>query len=269
MKYFLLLCAFVGMQLSLLTAHVVVTSKPLYFVVAPLLKDIDTPKLIINHGHCGHHYHIRPSEIQLIKTAKLILWNGKIHEPFMSKLLQNGYSNITVFDETDGFSWLSATSVIEKLPKVVVALKEIYPANLHKKIDANAAVFLKRLEQLYEKIIRQTECIRGRSILTTYPFFTYFAKEYGLNIATYMVGSPEEAVTPHRLRNIYKTLENNQVFGVVKDHHIPSHVIQALVQRYKLPILTIDTEAVDVPINIDGYYILIERIAQSIVKWAQ
>lgn len=269
MKYFLLLSGLIWFQITSISANIVVTSKPLYFVVAPMLKGIDTPKLVISHGHCGHHYHVRPSEIQLIKAAKLVLWNGPVHEPFISRLIDTIKFHQIVFDETDGLSWLSPRVVLMKLPKVVAALKSVYPEALHTQIDNNAKEFSLQLQQFHQKMLQYTECLRGKVILTTYPFLTYFAKDYNVYVAAHMMGAPEEAMTPQRLRNVHKVLENGGVLGVIKDHHVPINVVESLVRNYKIRILTVDAEAIDVPLSINGYNILIERLAQSIVKWAQ
>lgn len=256
------------MCISSTFSNVVVSCKPIFFVVAPLLKGIDTPKLLINHGQCGHFHHLRPSEVQLIKTAKLVMWNGEVHEPFMSKLIEGAGAHLKVFDEKDGFLWLSPVEVTKRLPKIIAALKSVYPETEYAKIDANAERFKADLEQLHAKNTTQLEKLKGKAIITTYPMLTYYANEYGLVVAGYMTGSPEESMTPQRLRNIYKAFEDKRVMGVVKDHHIPLNVIQSLVQKYKTPVLTVDVEGVDIPIGMQGYYILIERLTQSIVKWA-
>jgi ABC-type Zn2+ transport system substrate-binding protein/surface adhesin len=269
MKYFLHICGAIGILLNATMADVVVSCKPLYFIVAPLIKGVDTPKLLINHGQCGHHHHVRPSEMHLIKSAKLVVWNGATHEPFLSKIIDSANANIKVFDEIDGFSWLSPNEVIKKLPAVVVALKLVYPECDHAKIDANAETLIVELKKLHERTRLHLQPLKGKSILTTYPVLTYFANEYGLVVSGYMMGSPEESMTPQRLRNVYKVLEERRVIGVIKDHHVPISVVQNLVQKYKLPILTVDTEGVDIPASTHGYNILIERLAQSIVKWAQ
>jgi ABC-type Zn2+ transport system substrate-binding protein/surface adhesin len=269
MKYILNLCLFLSVYISSPMASVVVSCKPIYLVVAPLLKGVDTPQLLINHGQCGHYHHLRPSEVQLLKSAKLVLWNGEVHEPFMSKMIESSTVNVQVFEEKDGFLWLSPVEVIKRLPKIVTALKSVFPECDHAKIDTNAQKFISELEGLHAKNLRQLAKLKGKAILTTYPMLTYFANEYGLVVVGYMTGSPEESMTPQKLRNIYKALEDKRVIGVVKDHHIPLSVIQSLVQKYKIPVLTVDAEGVDVPLGMQGYYILIERLTQSIVKWAE
>jgi zinc transport system substrate-binding protein len=267
MKYIFKLCLFLIVCISAPMASVVVSCKPIYFVVAPLLKGVDTPKLLINHGQCGHLHHLRPSDVKLLKSAKLLLWNGEVHEPFMSNLIESAIVNVKVFEERDGFLWLSPIEVIKRLPKIITALKSVFPECEHSKIDANARKFISELEGLHAKNLRQLEKLKGKSILTTYPMLTYFAKTYELVVAGYMTGSPEESMTPQKLRNIYKALEDKRVIGVVKDHHIPLSVIQSLVQKYKTPVLTVDVEGVDIPLGMQGYYILIERLTQSIVQW--
>lgn len=266
MKFFLLLLNVIFFQFTSLTAQIVVTSKPLYFVVAPLMKGIDTPKLLINPGHCGHHYHLRPSEVQSLKKAELIFWSGKVHEPFMGELIENLKTTLKVFDETEGFAWLSPSIVIKKLPIVVEALKKIYSPKFHARIEANAMAFHNSLKELHSKIKQHMMLVKDKSFLTTYPFLTYFAQEYQMDIKGYMLGTPEEAITPQRLKNIYKLLQNDNIKGIIKDQHMPFSVVQTLVKAHSIPIITIDPEGVNIAANLDGYHILIERLVQSIVK---
>jgi zinc transport system substrate-binding protein len=269
MKYILHLCIVVSVLLNFVTANVVVSCKPVYFVIAPLIKGIGTPKLLINHGQCGHHHHLKPSEVQLIKSAKIVFWNGSLHEPFMSKIIESSKSHHKVFDETDGFSWLSPVEVIKKIPSIAVALKSGYPESDHATIDANVKNFIEVLKKLNEKTRLRFQGLKNKEMITTYPFLTYFARDYGLRVSGYMMGSPEESVTPQRLRNIYKILEKKGVAGVVKDHHVPLNMVKAIVQKYNLTVLTIDTEGVDIESSLNGYSSLIERLTQSIVMWAK
>lgn len=269
MRFFLQAFMTISILCNLTFANVVVSSKAIYLIVAPLLKGVDTPKLLINHGQCGHHHHLKPSEVQLIKLAKIVFWNGAVHEPFMSKIIESAAVNHKIFDEVDGFSWLSPVEVIKKLPAIVAVLKSIYPECDHAKIDDNVNMFISSLKSLHEKIRMQLAPLKGKEILTTYPFLTYFAREYEIIVAGYMMVSPEESMTPQRLRNMYKILGEKRVVGIVKDHHVPFNVIRSLTQKYKTPVLVVDTEGIDVLLNAQEYNILIERLAQSIVKWAK
>ncbi|MCP5322457.1 MAG: zinc ABC transporter substrate-binding protein [Candidatus Paracaedibacteraceae bacterium] len=269
MKFFLLLFGLICAQISSVYANVVVTSKPLYFIIAPLIKEIDTPKILVSHGHCGHHHHLRPSEIKLIKNATLVFWSGPVHEPFMAKIIRVNNNNIKVFEENKGFAWLSIGIILKKLPMLTARLKKIYPQKVHAQIDANALKFQQKLINLSKKISLDLSTLKTKAFLITYPFLSYFAKEYGINIVGYMMDSPDAAVTPRRLKSIYKLLEEKEITGVIKDHHVPLNVIHTVVGNQCSRILTVDPEAINVPVSIDGYHILIERITQSIVKWAQ
>lgn len=269
MKKFLLFLVFVCVQIVSIHANLVVTSKPLYFIIAPLIKGVDTPKVLVGHGHCGHHHHLRPSEIKLIKNASLVFWNGQVHEPFMAKIIEANKNNIKIFEEDKGFAWLSIGLVLKKLPLLIARLKKIYSSKVHAQIDANALRFQQELIDLNKKVGLEMAALKTKAFLTTYPFLTYFAKEYGVNIVGYMMDSPDASVTPRRLKAIYKLLEEKKIAAVIKDHHVPLNVIHTVVGNQCDHILTVDPEAINVPVSIDGYHILIERITQSIVKWAQ
>lgn len=270
MKTILYVLVGLMLQIHAAFANVVVTSKPLYLVIAPLLKGIDTPTLIVSKGQCSHHHHLKPSEINAIHKAKAVFWAGAFHEPLMAHVLSAESKAVPVLSAKEGFEWLSPMRVMQALPGIVQRLKEAYDSpSPHVLIDHNAAKLTASLGVLHEKTATRTKLLKGKVFITTYPFLTCLAKDYGVNVIASMVNTPSEAMTVQRLRNVYRLLKAETVTAVIKDHHLPVAVVEKILRNYTVPIVTVDVEAIDVPLSDDGYNILIERLVQTIVHLAQ
>lgn len=245
-------------------ANVVVTSRPIYFIVAPLLKGVDEPKLLLKQGHCAHHHHIKPSDIKLIQNAKMVFWGGPLHEPFIMKALQEK-TNLVLFEDSKGFGWLSPARVMQELNVVIEALKKVYP-RYASQIMQNGINFEVQLKKMHLNMVKALKDVKKDRFVTTYDFFNQVASDYGLALLPAMLSSPEAAFSPKNLKTFYALLKDDRVDVIIKDHHLPVGVLQSMIKGHNVKIVSVDAEGVDLSIHKDTYAILIERMMQSIVK---
>ncbi len=253
---------------TLLYAKVVVTTKPLYFIVAPLLQGVDTPILLKKHNGCSHQNHLRPSEVSSLKSAKLVFSSGAERHVLSKKNISNVIF-VSVFSAEDGIEWLSPKKVRESISDIVGALKTIYPLQYHDILDQNANSFSLDLNQLDVWVREHMLGLKLRAVITTYAFFKYFADDYNLEVLNVLTPSPLDAAKPRSLKKTYALLNSGRILGIVKDHHMPIDVLKRVFSEQDIKVLEIDIEAVKQPITHDGYHILIENMVRSIVRWAQ
>ncbi len=71
------------------TPNVVVSITPFYALVAAVMQDVGTPKLLLQPGVSPHEYTLKPSDILLLQNATLIFWGGPQLETFLVKPLSN------------------------------------------------------------------------------------------------------------------------------------------------------------------------------------
>lgn len=253
---------------SAICAKVVTTTKPLFYVVAPLLRNIETPAVLRGAHSCVHQQHLRPSQVDKLQNAKL-LFTEKSEEAFMLSKAPKGVTVKSLFLVDDGMEVLSPKRVKAKLPEIAKSLKAHYPVGYHAKIDKNLEDFEKQLIKLDQWVVSQVKQMQGKSVITTYPFLKYFSEDYELNVVRSLASSPFEAIKPRSLKKAHTLLGSGKVIGVVKDQHIPIDVLKRVFSSHKARVLELDTEALRMLLSFDGYQILIENMVQSIVRWAK
>jgi len=77
----------------ILSAHaapqVIVTIKPIHSLVASVMKNVETPHLLLTGGESPHTYNLRPSQAKQLYDSTLIIWVGAGVETFLIKPLEN------------------------------------------------------------------------------------------------------------------------------------------------------------------------------------
>lgn len=270
MKFFFYLWVVLLAAIPTASAKVVVTSKPIYLIVEPLLKGIEKPGLLLNKGHCAHHHHLKPSDVKLLRKADVVFWSGAESEPLNVSVLRKR-PTVVLFEVEPNFAWLSISAILKNLPIIARALKKVYEADPDKlikfaKIDQNLINFEIELKQIKRSVKKSLSSVKSKRFVTTYDFFQPFSQEYKLNLVSYLLPSPHSSFSPKNLNYLYRAIENKKIDFVLKDHHLPAEALRSIVKDHNVKIVSVDVEGVDIDIEIDTYAILIERIVQSIVK---
>lgn len=71
--------------------NIVVSITPFYALVAAVIKntDLPSPRLLVRSGASPHQYALRPSDLQALHKANIILWAGPEYETFLARPLEN------------------------------------------------------------------------------------------------------------------------------------------------------------------------------------
>ena len=193
------------------TNNIVVTTKPLYSLVAHLTVGISDPILLSNNTSTPHHYTMRPSERRLLAKANIIIWPGADIEPQLDKIIKqqgdSAYSisalqakKLTLLDKrskhprhghepatnehsrpnlVDPHIWLSAHNAAQISKHISKRLTTYDPIN--------SAQYKKNLTQLLNKIELTKRSIEKNLSGSKQPYlvfhdaFQYFENEYSLN----------------------------------------------------------------------------------------
>ena len=68
------------------TKEVVVTIKPLYSLVVGVMGDSAKPRLLIKGAASPHHFHLKPSQVKAIQSAKIIFYIDDSFETFLKEV---------------------------------------------------------------------------------------------------------------------------------------------------------------------------------------
>lgn len=234
-------------------AYVLVTSKPVYMLVAPLMKNIDDVKILTSGHGCSHSYNLKFSDTQKVGNARLSVWMGQKHETVFAPLILKGKKVLSVFDRSNSFEWLSPKRMLIYVELLSDQILKTYPEK-EKILRANAEEFLKMLKGL-DVEVEKTKI--SRPLITTYPFLDAFAKDYGLEVKFSLAQVPSHALSLSQQAK----LKQNSSAALLSDKHLSN--------ASEFSGGCLDTEGVGTPLAENAYEIFIEKILADIVKCCQ
>jgi len=71
------------------TPNVVVSIKPIHSIVSALMEDVSRPHLLLESSDSAHTFHLKPSQINLLSNADLVITIGDSFESGLNKTLGN------------------------------------------------------------------------------------------------------------------------------------------------------------------------------------
>jgi zinc transport system substrate-binding protein len=136
---------------------IVTSITPLASIIAMLLNDNAEIVAIANNNNCPHHYNLKPSDLQKVKDADLVLYIDDDFDSFASKLMNNHSKNVIKisdlakikFISNNRHIWLDLERVKIMLEQLSTILARQFP-NLDSEIYQNLATSEKQIDNLIE-----------------------------------------------------------------------------------------------------------------------
>lgn len=159
---------------------------------------------------CLHDYQLSPNEMIRIEKADVFVINGAGMENFIDKAVSS-YPNLKVVDssknieflkddngEVNPHLWVSITNYIKQVQNIADGLSLNDPKNADK-YQANAKVYIAKLEVEKQKMHNGLKDITQKNIVTFHEAFPYFANEFGLNIVATVEREPGTEPSPDEI----------------------------------------------------------------------
>jgi zinc transport system substrate-binding protein len=124
------------------TAKIKIVSSitPLAAIIAMLVKDQAEIIVIANNNACPHHYHLKPSDLKIVKDADIVFYIDQQFDGFVGKLMNSHSDNVFKISNFSGLNiigdefnnnwhiWLDLDNVIIMLEQLAVILAKQFPA---------------------------------------------------------------------------------------------------------------------------------------------
>ncbi|NJN76837.1 MAG: zinc ABC transporter solute-binding protein [Synechococcaceae cyanobacterium RL_1_2] len=201
-----------------------------------------------------HEYQAKPTDVQAIAEAEVIVINGLGMETFLDNLIKNsGNQDIAIVDSSEGITpypnqdkgikdhddhnhdgeaaptdehghdhgefnphiWLDPKLAIQQVKNIRDGLIKIDPAGAADYTN-NAEVYIKQLQGLDQTIASALEPYQGRTFVTFHDFAPYFAQSYGLQGA-FLVAAPEETPGPDDIKRILEIAKQNKLQTLITE----------------------------------------------------
>jgi zinc transport system substrate-binding protein len=272
---------------------VMVSIAPVHSLVAAIMEGVGNPELLVPPGASPHSFALRPSDMRGLHAADLVIWIGASLERFLAKPL-------TTLDETtarmavaklpgiellstrqgdwddaeqaetahrhaiDPHLWLSPANARVIVTQVAERLVRIDPANAQR-YRANANRTLRRLMGLDAGLKRELEPVKNVPYVTFHDAYQYFEEHYGLSPAGSITTSPEITPGARRIVRIRELVETGDVRCVFSEPQFTPALAQTVLEDTRANHGVLDPEGTGIPPGPDAYFMLMERVAESLI----
>lgn len=216
---------------------VIASVYPVYDFVKQVGGDKVEVELLVPPGAEPHEWEPTPRDLTKIKAAKAIFFHGAGLESWTGKMLtkeilgsaiaveiSKGLDLLKSEDEeepgghehkhehggTDPHVWLDPVLAQQEVKAVSAALASLDSANKDY-YTANAERYIAELVKLDQEYQTGLKAAKRRVIVTNHAAFGYLAKRYDLKQQAVMGLSPDAEPTPDKMREVIKTVRENDV----------------------------------------------------------
>ncbi|EMF6671530.1 TPA: zinc ABC transporter substrate-binding protein ZnuA [Serratia marcescens] len=289
--------------LSSASAAVVTTIRPLGFIASAIADGVTPTEVLLPDGASPHDFALRPSDIQRLRSADLVLWVGPDMEAFLTKalvpisatrklaiselpavkpLLMKGEDDDdhdhageahNHADDDHGHHhgeynmhvWLSPE--IAKVTAIAIhdRLLELMPQNKDK-LDANLRQFENLLTQTDKNVGNMLTPVQGKGYFVFHDAYGYFEKHYGLSPLGHFTVNPEIQPGAQRLHQIRTQLVEQKAVCVFAEPQFRPAVINAVAKGTKVRSGTLDPLGIGIALGKDSYGKFLSQLSSQYVS---
>lgn len=274
--------------------QVVVSIKPIHALVAGVMSGVGEPYLLVKGAGSPHGYVLRPSEARALSHADLIIWVGHSLESFLEKPLTTLGRNAQQLELTEVFAsqllplrsggsweaaghqehdehaglnphfWLDprlAKQLVVEVATVLAKLDPVHQANYR----ANAEDLSLRLVRLHGQLQLKLAPIKAVPYVVFHDAFQYFEAAYGLNAVGSLAVNPERQPGAKRIRQMREKIKVLQVHALFSEPQFEPRLIVTLAEGSDVKIGVLDPLGVDLPVGVESYFLLMNRLADNLL----
>jgi len=289
--------------LSSASAAVVTSIRPLGFIASAIADGVTPTEVLLPDGASPHDFALRPSDIQRLRSADLVLWVGPDMEAFLNKalvpisatrklaiselpavkpLLMKGEEDDdhdhageahNHADDDHGHHhgeynmhvWLSPE--IAKVTAIAIhdRLLELMPQNKDK-LDANLRQFENLLTQTDKNVGNMLTPVQGKGYFVFHDAYGYFEKHYGLSPLGHFTVNPEIQPGAQRLHQIRTQLVEQKAVCVFAEPQFRPAVINAVAKGTTVRSGTLDPLGIGIALGKDSYGKFLTQLSSQYVS---
>ncbi len=233
---------------------VVTSFYPIYLATINVTKGIqgvETINMTKPQTGCLHDYQLTPADLIKIEKADAFVVNGAGMEAFIGDVITQQKS-LAIIDASRGIElmkdasgqenphvWVSISNAITQVRNITDQLSAIDQTHA-KQYEANAEVYIGKLEILEEKMHQSLKNIKNRDIITFHEAFPYFAKEFDLNILAVIEREPGTAPSPKELEMTIKTVKDSNAKVIFTEPQYELKTAEIIANETGAKIYTLD-----------------------------
>nr|WP_154324849.1 zinc ABC transporter substrate-binding protein ZnuA [Pantoea sp. 201603H] len=275
------------------SAAVVASIKPLGFIAAAIADGVTPVEVLLPDGASEHDYALRPSDVQRLQRADLVVWVGPEMEAFLTKsaakLPANKNLELTELStikpllitgeegdeheediseehhhhgEYNMHVWMSPEIAKQSAVAIHEKLLELMPQS-KAKLDANLRQFEASLVTSDQKIGSELAPVKDKGYFVFHDAYSYFEKHYGLSPLGHFTVNPEIQPGAQRLHQIRTQLVEHKAVCVFAEPQFRPAVIDAVARGTSVHKGTLDPLGMDISLAKDSYVKFLSQLSSQ------
>ncbi|HHP0458392.1 TPA: zinc ABC transporter substrate-binding protein ZnuA [Vibrio harveyi] len=271
-----------------LPAHavtVLTSIKPIQMITTELTEGVTAPDVLLQNNASPHDYALRPSDVQKVAAADLVIWYGHDLEPFLEKVVTDRGNTLTLSlipglslrefgsehsHDHDGHDhgthdphfWLGVETVQQVANAIAHKLAEVDPVHADTYAN-NLKKFEVKLNATDSEIKQQLAPVKDKGYFVFHDAYGYFEERYGLNQMGHFTVSPDRKPGAKTLIRIRKTLGTGDVACVFSEPQFTPAVIESVMRGSNVRSGVLDPLGSEVEVKSGSYFEFLKGMSNS------
>ncbi len=280
---------------------VVVTIKPIHSLVSNVMEGVGTPLLLVDGKASPHSFSLRPSQVQAVDAAAVLIRVSERLEPFTGKLvraLPERVEVVTLVDapgvrlleqrhtgtfehrhdgEADGHGaedeadasdadahiWLDPENAKVISGYVAEVLAQRFPEHAAR-FKANAERLIGEIDALTSELSATTRPLQGKPFVVFHDAYQYFDRRFDLDAVGSITVSPEVQPSAKRLIELRNKIRELKSLCVFAEPMFQPQLVAALTEGTGARGGTLDPEGLSLEPGPRLYFVLMRNLAGSL-----
>jgi zinc transport system substrate-binding protein len=278
------------------TPNVVVSIKPIHSIVNTLMEGVSRPQLLLESSDSAHTFHLKPSQLNLLSNADLVITIGDGFETGLKKTLGNikDGSHLIVseidglhlyhfrntdtnemnndekdehadHDEHDLHLWLDVVNMHKTAQYISEQLIKIDPNNSNT-YEANLIKIQSKLNKLQSELQQQLAPFRSENFAIFADTLQYFEKNFHFKKPVIITPYHGARLSIHRTLEARKKMKDLKIKCLLYGPENTSKKVNVLSEGLPIKALRIDILGAKLNAGSDQYFNLMKGLSSQLVE---
>ena len=275
------------------TPNVVVSIKPIHSIVSALMEGVSRPQLLLESSDSAHTFHLKPSQLNLLSNADLVITIGDGFETGLKKTLRNiKVGSHIIVSEIDGLHlfyfrnpdtnemdkneehehadndlhlWLDIDNMQKTAQYINEQLIKIDPNNSNT-YETNLVKIHSRLNKLKSELQQQIAPFRSERFAIFSDTLQYFEKSFQLQKPVIITPYHGARLSIHRTLEARKKMKDLKIKCLLYGPENTSKKVNVLSEGLPIKALRIDILGAKLNAGSDQYFNLMKGLSSQLVE---
>jgi len=275
------------------TPNVVVSIKPIHSIVSSLMEGVSRPQLLLESSDSAHTFHLKPSQLNLLSNADLVITTGDGFETGLKKTLRNikigshiivseiddlhlyhfrnpdtnemGKSEEHEHADNDLHLWLDIDNIKKTAQHINEQLKKIDPNNTDT-YETNLVKIHSKLNKLKSELQQQIAPFRSERFAIFSDTLQYFEKSFQFQKPVIITPYHGARLSIHRTLEARKKMKDLKIKCLLYGPENTSKKVNVLSEDLPIKALRIDILGAKLNAGSNQYFNLMKGLSSQLVE---